>query len=385
MAAELSTTFTGLRFENPFLLASAPPTESDSNIMRAFDAGWGGVVTKTIGLHPVVNVAGPKTKFLRAIARCSSIVDAEAARDGAPLVLELGAHLRQAARLVGAAHLADQEGASRRASWSRRSWRARAATRSFATGRRSPPRARTRAPTRWSSIFRARTWTARTWDPTSARIRGSSRSSTQAVADVARVPIWAKLTPSTTDIVLEAGGAFLGGAAAVTSSNTFPSLPLIDPETLEFEMNVDGLVSSGGLGGPAILPLSMAKMAQLTQALPRQVVLRHRRHRGVRARAQLLPARLRHGAGVHGGDARSRDRPERHQGAARRNARHDGAARLDDASRSSAVAARSCRRPLAHPSSGRQGVSRRIRSRRIRGTLDPDTLAPQSARDDKER
>src|SRR5438477_4898931 len=66
MAAQLATTFTGLRFENPFLLSSAPPTESDSNIMRAFDAGWGGVVTKTIGLHPVVNVDGPKTKFLRA-------------------------------------------------------------------------------------------------------------------------------------------------------------------------------------------------------------------------------------------------------------------------------------------------------------------------------
>src|SRR2546425_6405145 len=66
MAPPLAVTFTGLRFENPFLLASAPPTESDSNIMRAFDAGWGGVVTKTIGLHPVVNVAGPKTKFLRA-------------------------------------------------------------------------------------------------------------------------------------------------------------------------------------------------------------------------------------------------------------------------------------------------------------------------------
>src|ERR671915_322301 len=66
MAADLSVTFTGLQFRNPFLLASAPPTESDSNILRAFDAGWGGVVTKTIGLHPVVNVAGPKTKFLRA-------------------------------------------------------------------------------------------------------------------------------------------------------------------------------------------------------------------------------------------------------------------------------------------------------------------------------
>src|SRR5262245_35362189 len=65
MAPDLSTTFTGLRFKNPFLLSSAPPTESESNIMRAFEAGWGGVVTKTIGLHPVVNVMGPKTKFLR--------------------------------------------------------------------------------------------------------------------------------------------------------------------------------------------------------------------------------------------------------------------------------------------------------------------------------
>ena len=68
MGNPLAVTFTGLRFENPFLLSSAPPTESDSNIMRAFDAGWGGVVTKTIGLHPVVNVRGPKTKFLRAAA-----------------------------------------------------------------------------------------------------------------------------------------------------------------------------------------------------------------------------------------------------------------------------------------------------------------------------
>src|SRR5204862_6922454 len=91
---------------------------------------------------------------------------------------------------------------------------------------------------------------------------------TQAVQDVARVPVWAKLTPSTTEIVVEAKGAFRAGADAITSSNTFPSLPLIDPNTLEFEMNVDGLVSPGGLGGPAILPLSLAKMAQMTQAFP---------------------------------------------------------------------------------------------------------------------
>jgi dihydroorotate dehydrogenase len=61
---------------------------------------------------------------------------------------------------------------------------------------------------------------------------------------------------------------FLGGADAVSSSNTFPSLPLVDEERLEFEIQVDGLVSSGGLGGPAILPLSLAKMAQMTRAFP---------------------------------------------------------------------------------------------------------------------
>lgn len=63
---DLATNFTGLSFVNPFVLASAPPTESKQRIMRAFEAGWGGVVTKTIGLHPEKNVAGPKTIFQRA-------------------------------------------------------------------------------------------------------------------------------------------------------------------------------------------------------------------------------------------------------------------------------------------------------------------------------
>src|SRR5688500_2298714 len=65
MTADLSVVFTGIRFENPFLLSSAPPTESEANILRAFDAGWGGAVTKTIGVHAVVNVKGRKTNFMR--------------------------------------------------------------------------------------------------------------------------------------------------------------------------------------------------------------------------------------------------------------------------------------------------------------------------------
>jgi len=91
---------------------------------------------------------------------------------------------------------------------------------------------------------------------------------TEAVKEVAKIPVWTKLTPATRDIVVEAAACFRGGADAIVSSNTFPSLPLIDPETLEFEINVDGLVSCGGLGGPAILPMSLANMSKMTQAFP---------------------------------------------------------------------------------------------------------------------
>jgi dihydropyrimidine dehydrogenase (NAD+) subunit PreA len=90
----------------------------------------------------------------------------------------------------------------------------------------------------------------------------------RAVKEVARKPVWVKLTPTTTNIAKEAEAAFTAGADAISSSNTFTSLPPIDIESLEFEVNVDGKVSYGGLGGPAIMPLSLAKMAQMTTQFP---------------------------------------------------------------------------------------------------------------------
>ena len=54
---DLSTTFAGgIRSPNPFWLASAPPTNCGEQVMRAFDAGWGGAVWKTIG-EPITNVS----------------------------------------------------------------------------------------------------------------------------------------------------------------------------------------------------------------------------------------------------------------------------------------------------------------------------------------
>ena len=60
--ADLSTTFAGVKTPNPFWLASAPPTDKAYNVNRAFEAGWGGVVWKTLGEAgpAVVNVNGPR-------------------------------------------------------------------------------------------------------------------------------------------------------------------------------------------------------------------------------------------------------------------------------------------------------------------------------------
>jgi dihydroorotate dehydrogenase len=267
MAVELATTFTGLRFENPFLLASAPPTESDANIMRAFDAGWGGVVTKTIGLHPVVNVDGPKTKFLR-----TSVETARVSMQKRP---DTALHSSWNWELISDKPL---DWWIPRLGKIKAAYPDRVLVASIMAGSGTDVELR-----HWQTLATAcqdegidALELNLSCPHMDRKDMGSNIGKDQelisivahVVREVARVPIWAKLTPSTTDIVVEARGAFLGGADAITSSNTFPSLPPIDPDSLEFEMNVDGFVSSGGMGGPAILPMSMAKIAQMTSAFP---------------------------------------------------------------------------------------------------------------------
>ena len=267
MTVDLSVNFTGIKFENPFLLSSAPPTESESNIMRAFDAGWGGVVVKTIGMHPVVNVAGPKTKFTRSNPVTGSL-SMNKGRDGA-LVSSWNWELISDKALdwwiprlerIKKAHPSKVLIASIMAgSGSDKEldhWRdlTKACQAAGADG----------IEMNLSCPHMDRT------DMGSNIGKDQALCSfvTQVVKEVAKIPVWAKLTPASADMTVEAGAVFRGGADAVVSSNTFPSLPIIDADTLEFEMNVDGLVSSGGMGGPAILPMSLANMAKMTRAFP---------------------------------------------------------------------------------------------------------------------
>lgn len=265
--ADLTTTFTGLKFENPFLLASAPPTESDANIVRAFEAGWGGVVTKTIGLHPVTNVKGPKTKFLRAENGGTAL--SMNRRPDTTLMASWNWELISDKPLdwwIG------------KLAGIKKQFPNRMLVASIMAGSGNDKELHN-----WQTLAKAcieegvDALELNFSCPHMDRVDMGSNVGkdkvlcsvvTQAVKEVATIPVWVKLTPATSNIVEEATATFLGGADAICSSNTWPSLPLIDAKTLDFEMNVEGLVSPGGLGGPCILPLSMAKMAQMTKAFP---------------------------------------------------------------------------------------------------------------------
>ena len=267
MAIDTSVEFTGIHFENPFMLSSAPPTESESNILRAYEAGWGGVVTKTIGLHPVVNVYGAKAKFMR-----TSPDDARVSMKKQP---NAALHSSWNWELISDKAIDWWEPRIRRI---KEAYPNRVLIASIMAGSGSD-----KEYDKWQLLakacqeagadglelnFSCPHMDRKDMGSNIGKDKVLCSTVTEAVKEVATVPVWCKLTPATADIVVEAEACFRGGADAIVSSNTFPSIPLIDPETLEFEINVDGLVSSGGLGGPAILPLALAKMASLTQAFP---------------------------------------------------------------------------------------------------------------------
>lgn len=69
--ADLSINLAGIKSPNPFWLASAPPTNSGYQVQRAFAAGWGGAVWKTLGA-PVVNVS---SRFLLQIFKGKKLLD----------------------------------------------------------------------------------------------------------------------------------------------------------------------------------------------------------------------------------------------------------------------------------------------------------------------
>lgn len=267
MTPDLTTEFTGLTFINPFVLASAPPTESKRKILRAFESGWGGVVTKTIGLHPVENVAGPKTIYQR-----SSETKPYVSRNKRP---DTVSHSSWNWELISDQPLdlwlPDLEEI-------KTTYPDRMVIASIMAGTGNEEEMEN-----WRKLARACVGVGcdalelnvscphmdrKDMGAHIANDEEIIRSILKAVTGAVSVPVWVKLTPSTSSLVEGARAAYDAGAASISLCNTFPSLPLMDPETFKFEVEVDGFVTSGGLGGLAILNQALQRVSDISRAFP---------------------------------------------------------------------------------------------------------------------
>ena len=124
--ADLRSNFVGIKSPNPFWLASAPPTDKEYNVVRAFKAGWGGVVWKTLGEEgpPIVNVNGPRYGAIHgADRRLLGLNNIELITDR-PLRGQSAGDQEGEARLAGPRHGRLADGALRRRKPGRRSCRA---------------------------------------------------------------------------------------------------------------------------------------------------------------------------------------------------------------------------------------------------------------------
>ncbi|MCJ8336555.1 MAG: tRNA-dihydrouridine synthase, partial [Epibacterium sp.] len=235
------------------------------------EAGWGGVVTKTIGLHPVENVAGPKTIYQRTsdtkpyVSRVKrpdtvshsswnwELISDQPLEQWLPDLQEIKATYPD--RMLIASIMAGTGSDEELENWKK------LATAVVGVGC-DALELNLSCPHMDRKDMGAHV----------ANDEAIIRAVLGAVTSVVDVPIWVKLTPSASTIVEGAGAAYDAGAAAISTCNTFPSLPMMDPETLKFEVEVDGLVTSGGQGGLAILHQALQRVNDLHKAYPDKAI-----------------------------------------------------------------------------------------------------------------
>ena len=242
---DLSINFAGIRSPNPFWLASAPPTNSAAQVHRAFEAGWGGAVWKTIG-PPVLNVSNRYGAWHYGGQRMLAINNVELISDR-----PLETNLREIAEV-------------------KRAWPDRAVVVSAMV--ESKPEA-------WREIVHRIEDTGADGielnygcpHGMSERGMGSAvgqvpeycEQITRWVTDVARLPVIVKLTPNITNIVSPARAAASAGANALSLINTINSIAAVDLDSFEVTPSIGGKGGHGGYAGPAVKPIALNMLAAL--------------------------------------------------------------------------------------------------------------------------
>ena len=248
---DLSSEFVGIKSPNPFWLASAPPTDRKVNVERAFRAGWGGVVWKTLGEAgpPVVNVSGARYAAIHGPdRRLLAMNNIELITDR-----DLEINLSEIKEV-------------------KRAWPDRALVVSLMVPCEEHA---------WRAIL------ARVEETECDGVElnfgcphgMSERGMGSAVGQVpeyiemvvrwckahTRMPVIVKLTPNIADIRHPARAALKGGADAVSLINTINSIMGVDLDAMAPVHAIDGKATHGGMCGPAVKPIALAMVAEIAR------------------------------------------------------------------------------------------------------------------------
>jgi dihydropyrimidine dehydrogenase (NAD+) subunit PreA len=241
---DLSVEFCGVKAPNPFWLASAPPTNSEYQIRRAFDAGWGGAVWKTIGDEPIVNVSSRYGGIDYDGRKLMGLNNIELITDRT-----LDVNLREIARIKKAypdrALFVSLMVESKRETWHE-------ITRKTQDAGADGIELNFGCPHGMSE---------RSMGSAVGQVPDYTCMIVEWVKEVATIPVMVKLTPNVSDVAAIGRAAVRGGADALSLINTINSIMGVDLDTLAPKPSVAGLGSHGGYCGPAVKPVALHMVA----------------------------------------------------------------------------------------------------------------------------
>jgi dihydropyrimidine dehydrogenase (NAD+) subunit PreA len=235
---DLSVNFAGIKSPNPFWLASAPPTNSGYQVMKAFDRGWGGAVWKTLGI-PIVNVSSRygsvNYKDQRMIGFNNiELISDRPLKDNLKDIEEVKKYFPDNA-LIASLMVESRE------EWHQ-------IVKDVENAGADGIELNFGCP---HGMCERGMGSAVGQEPNVLKIIVSW------VKEVAKVPVIVKLTPNITDVTDPAAAAKEGNADAISLINTIQSLVGIDIDNFVPHPVVNGQSTNGGYCGPAVKPIAL--------------------------------------------------------------------------------------------------------------------------------
>ncbi len=245
--ADLTSNFAGIKSPNPFWLASAPPTNMGSMVERAFDAGWGGAVWKTLG-EPIVNVSSRLAGLDQGPLRMIGLNNIELITDR-PLDVNLKEIYECKKKYPNNAVIISLMVESKREAWQE------IVKKSQDTG----------ADGFELNFGCPHGMSERGMGAAMGQVPEYTCMVTEWVKEVSELPVIVKLTPNVTHIVPPGRAAQDGGADAVSLINTINSVMGVDIDTMIPYPNVNGMAAHGGYCGTAVKPIALNMVSELAR------------------------------------------------------------------------------------------------------------------------